>query len=63
MDTTDSAGFPKRSFGDRIIVNGRNAVVIENIGLIVLCECADGLVVQYADKTTEEITNDTFVTW
>lgn len=63
MDNTDNAGFPLRKFGDRLVIDGKQAVVLENRGLFALCPCGDLLLVRFTDNTEKLIENNNFETW
>jgi hypothetical protein len=62
-DETDLMGFPKRKFGDRIIINVKKAIVIENMGLTVLCPCTDSLRIAFEGGRESVIDNASFETW
>ena len=55
----DAIGYPKRKTGDHLKFKstGRSFVVVRNLGLMVLCPCADALIVNF-DDTGDEIQID-----
>lgn len=61
--TTDAAGLPIRNKGDKIVVEGRRATVVKNLGLVVLCPCPDMLRVRFDDNSEESVINAKFDTW
>jgi len=63
MNETDLLGFPKRKFGDRLVVNGQRAIVLKNMGLAALCPCADSLYVYFENDTDGVVDNADFDIW
>ncbi len=52
---TDAVGYPVRNAGERFQYQGRIFIIVENLGLMVLCPCPDSLLVRY-DDTDEDAT-------
>lgn len=64
MENQDTAGYPQRWPGDRLIINSRRVIVLGTDKPLVLCPCPDSLLVQYVeDGSTARVDNGNYDSW